>query len=103
MDFKPSIDDVRGVWSQYLLQGNGREEFEELRSRVHTVIILIRKRERDRRGYILFIALTSEIEKRMRIHHKTHRHTKNTNNVSNGFLPTGRTIANDTVVLPLVS
>lgn len=39
MDFKPSIDDVCGVWAQYLLQGNGWEEFEELRSCVDTVII----------------------------------------------------------------
>jgi hypothetical protein len=52
MDFKPSLDDIRGVRAQYLLQGNGREEFEELRSRIHSVIEREKGRERKGEGIL---------------------------------------------------
>ncbi len=82
MDFKPSIDDVCGVWAQYLLQGNGWEEFEELRSCVDTVIIEESIFSILGRIFFNFPPLPNTLA------HRTY------NNVSNGFLSSARNSTN---------
>jgi hypothetical protein len=105
MDFKPSLDDIRGVRAQYLLQGNGREEFEELRSRIHSVIERERKGERERERVFYLFSAHNHLkygEKRNENFVKTRRF--HAANVSNGllFFSGGRTIPNDGDVVVLV-